>query len=268
MVLRKRYRDPAAAVKVATWNINSIRARNDRLLAWLRRTTPDVVCLQETKVVDEAFPRDEVGRAGYEAAVHGQKSYNGVAILTRKKLTSVRRGLGDDPHADEARLIAGSLDGLRIISVYLPLGGAVGTDKWVDKLEWYARLKAYMARNFDPTHPLLLCGDFNVAPEERDVARPDEWRNSVLCHEEGRAALRDLMSWGLIDTVRLHHDGPGPYSWWDYRMLAFRKGNGLRLDHILATRLMADRCREAFVDREARKGTKPSDHAPVLAVFG
>lgn len=255
-------------MRVATWNINSVRARIGRLRAWLERRKPDIVCLQEIKVDDERFPFGEIERAGYHAAVVGQKTYNGVAILSRREPDSVVRGLDGDPHDTEARLVTVTLDNIRVLSAYVPLGTAVGTDRWVYKLEWFQRLKGQLERDLRPSDPVLLCGDLNVAPEDRDVARPDEWRDTVLCHEEGRSAMKDLMSWGLVDTIRLHHDGPGPYSWWDYRMLAFPKGNGLRLDHILATRPMADRCTDAFVDRDERKGEKPSDHAPVIAVFG
>jgi exodeoxyribonuclease-3 len=252
---------------VASWNINSIRARLDRLVAWLERRAPDVVCLQEIKVTDAEFPLEEIERAGYRAAVHGQKTYNGVAILSRRALEDVVPGLGDDPADTEARLIAGTLDGVRVLCAYVPLGTAVGSEGWVRKLEWLARLRGYLERRHTSADRILLCGDLNVAPEDRDVARPEEWRDTVLCHQEGREALRRLIGWGLVDTVRLHHEGPGPFSWWDYRQLAFPRGNGLRLDHILATRSMADRCTQAYVDRDERKGKKPSDHAPVVACF-
>lgn len=254
------------SLTVATWNVNSIRARLDRLLRWLAQRAPDVVCLQEIKVQESEFPFLELEGAGYRAAVHGQKTYNGVAILSREPAADVERGLGDRPD-DEARLIAGTVAGVRIVSAYVPLGTAVGTERWTYKLEWFHRLRDYLDGRSTPEAPVLLCGDLNVAPEDRDVARPDEWRNTVLCHETAREAFGRLAAWGLVDTIRLHQDGPGPYSWWDYRMLAFPKGNGLRLDHILATRPMADRCRDAWVDREERKGKRPSDHAPVVTVF-
>ncbi len=255
-------------MRVATWNINSIRARLDRLVSWLERTTPDVVCLQETKVADDQFPIDRIESAGYRAAIYGQKTYNGVAILSRTtEPGDIECGFDDGLDDDEARCIAATVDTTRIVSAYVPLGTAVGTDKWIYKLEWFRRLISYLDRRYDPDTPLLVCGDLNVAPEDRDVARPDEWRDTVLCHEEGREAMRNLLAWGLVDTMRLHHEGPGPYSWWDYRMLAFPKGNGLRLDHVLATKRLADRCAQAFVDRNERKGKKPSDHAPVVVEF-
>lgn len=253
-------------MKLATYNVNSIRARLDRLLAWLGREQPDVVCLQELKVSDDEFPWVELEAAGWFAAVHGQKTYNGVAILSRVPLTEVRAGLagGADP---EARLIAARAGGIQVLSVYVPNGKTVGSDKWAYKVEWMRGLRAHLARGYDPRAPLAVCGDFNVAPEDRDVARPEEWKDSVLCHQEARALLRDVVAWGLVDAVRLHHSGQGPYTWWDYRMLGFPKNNGLRIDHILATRPLAARCTGAYVARDERKGKLPSDHAPVVAVF-
>jgi exodeoxyribonuclease-3 len=169
----------------------------------------------------------------------------------------------------EARLIAATVGGARIVSVYVPNGQRVGSDKWEYKLSWLERLQRYVARAARPDEPLVLAGDFNVAPEAAsDVARPEEWEGTVLCHEAVRERLRTLVAWGLVDTVRLHHpEGPGPYTWWDYRMLGFAKGNGLRIDHLFATAPLAARCREAYVGREERKGKQPSDHAPVVAVF-
>jgi exodeoxyribonuclease-3 len=254
-------------VKLATWNVNSIRARLARVLDWLGRERPDVVCLQELKVTDANFPRAEIEAAGWHAAVHGQKTYNGVAILSRTPLAAVTPGLGDGLADDEARLLSAMVDGVRVVSAYVPNGQVVGTDKWTYKLEWLRRLLAYLERTARSADPLVLCGDFNVAPEDRDVARPEEWRDSVLCHVEAREALRRLVAWGLTDAIRLHHTGEGPYSWWDYRMLGFPRNNGLRIDHILVTASLAARCREAYVARDERKGKLPSDHAPVVAVF-
>ena len=254
-------------MKIATWNVNSIRARFDRLLAWLARENPDIVCLQELKVTDDLFPRVELEAAGWHAAVHGQKTYNGVAILAKAAPTDVKVGMCDDADDDEARLIAATVTGVRVVSVYVPNGKFVGSDTWPWKIEWLRRLRAYLERSCDKAQPLVVCGDFNIAPEDRDVARPDEWRGSVLFHEEMSSLLADLVSWGLVDTIRLHHKDLGPYTWWDYRMLGFAKGNGLRIDHILATESLAARCREAYVCRDERKGKQPSDHAPVVAVF-
>ncbi len=251
-------------MRIATWNVNSIRARLDRLVAWLRRTGPDVVCLQELKVPDGEFPLEVIRAEGYEAVFHGQRTYNGVAILSRHSIADVTLGFDDGSEDAQARLIAATVAGIRILSAYFPNGQSVGSDKWDYKLEWIRRLRAHLERTYRSADPLLLCGDYNVAPEDRDVARPEEWRASVLCHEEARRTLRTLNDWGLIDTMRLHEPGPGPYSWWDYRMLAFPKGNGVRIDHIFATEPVARRSHRAWVDRDERKGKLPSDHAPVL----
>jgi exodeoxyribonuclease-3 len=253
---------------LATYNVNSIRARLERLLSWLSRERPDIVCLQEVKVTDEGFPRLELEAAGYQCAVHGQKTYNGVAILSRMSLVDVAAGMGDGVDDPEARLISARAGGLRVVSAYVPNGQVVGSEQWEHKLAWLERLRRYLDRTARPDEPLVLCGDFNVAPEDRDVARPEEWAGTVLTHQDGRRALRALLGWGLTDAIRLRNpDGPGPYTWWDYQMLGFAKGNGLRIDHILVTRPLAERCTDAYVVREERKGKKPSDHAPVVAVF-
>ena len=252
---------------VATYNVNSIRARLDRVLAWLGRAACDVVCLQELKVADDEFPRDAFEAQGWHCAVHGQRTYNVVAILSRGLLTRLIAGLDDGAADPQARLLSAHTAGVRIVSAYVPNGQTVGSTKWAYKLAWLARLAAWLERTASPGEPLVLAGDFNVAPEDRDVARPDEWRDSVLCHPDARAAFRTIVEWGLIDTIRLHHHADGPYTWWDYRMLGFPKNNGLRIDHILVTPELGRRCREAYVVRDERKGKQPSDHAPVVAVL-
>jgi exodeoxyribonuclease-3 len=254
-------------MRLATWNVNSIRARLDRLLAFLQREAPDVVCLQELKVPDEDFPFEAIRAAGYHAAVHGQRTYNGVAVLSRTEPVDVTPGLGDGVADEQARLIAATVDGIRVVSAYVPNGQEVGSDKWAYKLAWLDRLGRWLDRNQVAGTPLVLSGDFNVAPEDRDVARPEEWRGSVLCHEAARAALQGVLSRGLVDAIRLHDPGPGPWSWWDYRQLAFPKGNGLRIDHVFATPDLARRSTAARVDRDERKGKLPSDHAPVIVDF-
>jgi exodeoxyribonuclease-3 len=254
--------------RLATYNVNSVRARLERLLAWLGRERPDVVCLQELKVSDEDFPRLELEAAGYQCAVHGQRTYNGVAILSRSPLEDVAAGMGDAVEDPEARLVSARTGGLRVVSAYVPNGQVVGSEKWEYKLTWLQRLRRYLERTSRPDQSLVLCGDFNVAPEDRDVARPEEWEGTVLTHRDGRRALHALLDWGLTDAIRLHHpDGPGPYTWWDYQMLGFAKGNGLRIDHILLSRPLVGRCTDAYVARDERKGKKPSDHAPVVAVL-
>jgi exodeoxyribonuclease-3 len=254
-------------MKVATWNVNSVKARKDRLLAFLARESPDLLCLQELKVQDDKFPREEVQAAGYHAAVHGQKTYNGVAILAREPLDDVVIGLDDDVDDPQARFIAARGCGVRIASVYVPNGGG-GDERLAYKLAWFERLLAWLQRHCDPSEPLLIGGDYNVAPDEKDVARPEQWNDTVLCVPEVRTALQRLVDWGLVDCLRAKHPEGGVYSWWDYRMLGFPKNNGLRIDHILATRALADRCDVARVDRNERKGKLPSDHAPVICEFG
>jgi len=253
-------------VRLASWNVNSIRAREERLLTWLAAQEPDVLCLQELKVAGEAFPYDALRSAGYHAAVHGQKTYNGVAILSRVPPEDVTRGLGDGGEEAQSRLISARILGVRVLSAYFPNGGEVGSDKWGYKLEWMKRLLGYLDR-CDAKERLALCGDFNVAPEERDVHDPKAWQNTVLFHPEARAALEAIRAWGLVDTFRLHHPETGRFSWWDYRMLAFPRNNGLRIDHIFTSEPLAKSCIAASIDREQRKGKQPSDHAPVLAEF-
>jgi exodeoxyribonuclease-3 len=254
-------------MKIATWNVNSVRAREERLLRWLERERPDVLCLQELKVTDEDFPFEPIETMGYHAHVHGQKTYNGVAILTPHDATNVIRGMGDHADDPQARLIRADVKGVTVWNGYFPNGKEVGSDKYDYKLRWMAQLLETLQRTAASSDDMVLCGDFNVAPDAQDAANPEKWRDSVLCHDDARDALERLRAWGLVDVVRKHHPEGGVYSWWDYRMLAFPKGDGLRIDHIFATEAMAARCRGARVDRDERKGKKPSDHAPVIAEF-
>jgi len=254
-------------VRIASWNVNSIRVRKERLLRWLERHAPDVLCLQELKAPDEQFPTDEVRAAGYHSAVFGQKTYNGVAILSRLPAEDVGRGLQDDVADAEARLIEARVAGVRVVCLYVPNGQLVGSEKWEYRQAWMKRLRSYLDRLCDPAEPLVLCGDWNVAPEDRDVCDPAGWAESVLFHPEARAAFEAIRGWGLTDTFRLHHAEAGRYSWWDYRMLAFPKNQGLRIDHVLASQPLARRCTGAGIDRDERKGKQPSDHVPVWADF-
>ena len=249
---------------IATWNINSLRARKDRLLTWLADKRPDVVCLQETKIVDGEFPTAALLELGYQSVCVGQRTYNGVAVLSRTAIACVQRGLGDGIEDPQARFVDARVAGVRVICVYVPNGATLDSDKYVYKLAWLGRLRAYLAAKASPEEPLVICGDFNVAPSAKDVAHPEDWAESVLFHTSARAALAELCTWGLVDVLADKHPEGGVYSWWDYRMLGFPRNNGLRLDLILATRPLAGRCRAAWVDREARKGKQPSDHAPVL----
>ncbi len=252
---------------IATWNVNSIRARLDRVCAWLESRQPDVVCLQETKVEDAAFPHERMGDLGYHVAHYGQRTYNGVAILSKTPAEDVRCGMGDGGEdIEQARLIAGTVNGVRIISAYFPNGGEIGSEKYRFKLAWMGRLRRYLDASCKAELPLALCGDFNVAPEDRDVHDPALWRNTVLFSDEVRVALESVRAFGFVDAYRLHHAEPA-FSWWDYRQLAFPKNMGLRIDHIFVTQALAARCTDARIDRDERKGKQPSDHAPVLAEF-
>jgi exodeoxyribonuclease-3 len=251
-------------MKIATWNVNSVRSRLERLLRWLDRHRPEVVCLQELKVTTDLFPYAPLRDAGYTASVFGQKTYNGVAILSRTPPDDVHHSLDGEDGDSQARFISARIGGLRIMSVYVPNGGIVDSEKWRYKLAWLARLRTHLERHGDPTEPLVLCGDFNVAPDDRDVANPDAWRNTVLCHEEGRLALSHVTEWGLVDLLRRAYPEGGIYSWWDYRLLAFPKNDGLRIDHIFATEPVVRRLASAAIDRDERKGKQPSDHAPVF----
>ncbi|MDH4282071.1 MAG: exodeoxyribonuclease III [Myxococcales bacterium] len=252
-------------MKVATWNVNSIRARQQHVIDWLDAVRPDVLCLQELKVPDTDFPRDEIRECGYEAAVFGQKTYNGVAILSRHPISNVVRGLDDEEEDPQARLISGEVQGVTILSAYFPNGGEVGSDKFEYKLRWMGRLRETLAQRFEPTtDQIALCGDFNVAPHDDDIGRPSEWRSSVLACDAVRDALRDVASFGLHDVVRPFHPHGGVFSWWDYRGRGFERGNGLRIDHVYGTARLAERTIGAVIDREERARHSPSDHAPVI----
>jgi exodeoxyribonuclease-3 len=251
-------------VKLACWNINSIRARKERLLGWLDTAKPDVLCLQETKVVDAEFPAAELLERGYQSVAHGQKTYNGVAIVSRQPLVDPRRGFDDGADDSQCRLLVAETFGVRVASVYVPNGGELGSDKHEYKLAWLARLRGWLERTARPDQPLILCGDFNVAPRESDVAYPEQWHETVLFHPSVREALQPTLAWGLRDLFAEKVPAGGVYSWWDYRQLAFPRGDGLRIDLVLGTAPVAARCEKAWVDREARKGKQPSDHAPVL----
>jgi exodeoxyribonuclease III len=252
---------------VATWNVNSIRMRMERLQRWLEQKKPDVLCLQETKVVNEDFPFETLQALGYECYVHGQKSYNGVAVLARMAANDLVKGLPGEGADAPCRLVAATFGGVRIINIYAPNGGEVDSDKYVYKLDWYRRLREFLDTSLSPKDEVLICGDFNVAPEDRDVWDPEKWRGQVLFTEPEKAALRNIVNWGLSDALRLHHPEGGQYTWWDYREGAFHRGWGVRIDHFLLSVPLATRCTEVVIDRDERKGQKPSDHAPVIATF-
>lgn len=253
-------------MRIASWNINSLRKRQERLLGWLAATAPDIVCLQETKCTDEQFPELALRGAGYHSVFHGQRSYNGVAILSKIEPREVINGLGDEADDPQARVIAATIGDVRVLSIYAPNGQAVGTPPFHYKLEWYRRLARYLTTN-DALARTLVCGDYNVAPNDEDVHDPALWHDGIMCSDAERQAFRALLGSGLSDSLRLVHPEGGLFSWWDYRMLAFPKNRGLRIDAILAGSELAAQITGAGIDREMRKGPEPSDHAPVWAEF-
>jgi exodeoxyribonuclease-3 len=251
---------------MATWNINSIRMRMPRLLAWLQRRKPTVVCLQEIKVTTEDFPAESLQALGYHCLVHGQKTYNGVAILSLLPAAEAIHSLPGDAPGAESRFLAATIGGACIINIYAPNGQEPGTDKYAYKLDWYRRLREWLV-GLAPEDEVLLCGDFNVAPEDIDVWDPLRWRGQIMFSDPEKAALRDIAGWGFADALRAMHPEGGIYTWWDYRAGAFHRGWGMRIDHILVSASLMKRCVAVDVDREERKGEKPSDHAPVVATF-
>lgn len=258
-------------MKVITWNVNSLRTRLPRVLALLGRHEPDLLALQETKVADDEFPRGAFAALGYRAECFGQRTYNGVAFLSRQPLGAVARGFPGDPAADQARVLAAEWRGLRVLNLYVVNGEAVGSPKYDLKLRWLDALHDWLASGGGPAQPLLLLGDFNIAPDDRDVHDPERWRGEILCSEPERQRLQAILRWGLRDLLRLHTQEGGIHTWWDYRDGAFHRGFGLRLDLALGTDPVARRCRAVAVDREERKPTsgegKPSDHAPVIVTL-
>jgi len=251
-------------MRIVTWNINSIRAREERALAWTAANQPDILCLQEIKLEDAEFPALAFRGLGYEAAVFGQRTYNGVAILSKRPIKDVVRGFSDGGDEAQSRFLSASVDGLRLHNVYVPNGQAPGTDKYHYKLEFMARLDRWL-RAHAGDGPAILLGDFNVAPADLDVHDPVAWHEQIMCSTVERAALARIVEAGWTDTLRKLHPQLSVFTWWDYRQLSFPKGKGLRIDHIFATAPVAARVREVKVDREARKGKQPSDHAPVIA---
>jgi|SRR5436190_448416 len=252
-------------MRIVSWNINSLRKRQDRLFAWLEATKPDIVCLQETKCTDDQFPALGLKAAGYCAAYHGEKSYNGVAILSKSNLHDVRPSLCDEVIDPQARVIAATVDRVRVFSIYAPNGQAVGSAPYEYKLQWYRRLRDCIAK--EKAGEVVVCGDFNVAPENIDVYDADLWRGAIMCSDRERAAFQELCEIGLRDTLRIHHKEGELFSWWDYQMRGFERNRGLRIDAILASEQLATRCCASGIDVEMRKGKEPSDHAPVWAEF-
>lgn len=251
-------------MKIATWNVNSIAARVPNVMRWLDMVQPDVLCMQETKVVDDKFPFDVFTEHGYQCLTFGQQSYNGVAIATRQSCAVNHRGFPGDDSTAHARLVASEFAGVQIVNVYVPNGQMVGTEKYQFKLEWMSKLRSFLDTHYSTDKPVLLCGDFNVAPEERDVYDPRLWQGRILFSEPERAALQKIKDWGFTDAFRQQTEAGGHYSWWDYRAGAFRRNLGLRIDHIWISRPLVARNRNTWIDIEPRKWERPSDHAPVI----
>jgi exodeoxyribonuclease-3 len=251
-------------MRLATWNVNSLKVRLEHLLEWLGREAPDVVCLQETKTEDAAFPAAAIEAAGYQVAFSGQKTYNGVAIVSRFPMTDVSAGIPGYTD-DQKRVLSATVQGVRIVCAYIPNGQSVDSDKYRYKLEWLAALTTWLESEI-ASHPrLALLGDYNIAPEDIDVHDPAAWAGQVLCSVPERDAFRGLIALGLVDSFRRFPQPERSYTWWDYRMNAFRRKMGLRIDHILLTTPLADTCTGCRVDASLRALERPSDHAPVIA---
>jgi exodeoxyribonuclease III len=254
-------------MKIATWNVNSIAARLTNVTRWLDEVAPDVLCMQETKCTDDKFPTDVFRERGYNCFIFGQQTYNGVAILARGTDEGAQCGYpGDDGDAPK-RLVATTTNGIRIVNVYVPNGQMVGSEKYQFKLEWLRRLRNFFDEHYSTNELVLLCGDFNVAPEERDVHDVRLWQGRILFSDAERAAIQQVKDWGFTDGFRLHTEAGGHYSWWDYRAGAFRRNLGLRIDHIWMSQALAARNTNTWIDMNPRTWEKPSDHAPVVAEF-
>jgi len=251
-------------MRLATWNVNSLKVRLPQVLDWLKLHQPDILCLQETKLEDANFPVPQLQAAGYQVLFSGQKTYNGVAMLTRE---AAREALAEIPgYSDpQKRVLAATVGGLRVICLYVPNGQSVDSDKYRYKLDWLAAVTAWLKRELAAHPRLAVVGDYNIAPEERDVHDPKAWEGQVLCSAPERKAFQDLLATGLKDSFRLFEQPANSYTWWDYRMHAFRRKMGLRIDHILVNASLAPACRACSVDIEPRKAERPSDHAPVWA---
>jgi exodeoxyribonuclease-3 len=272
-------------VRIATWNVNSLKARMERVEEWLAAQSPDVLLMQETKLADEAAPAMPFRMAGYDLLHHGEGRWNGVAIASRVGIEGVVTNFGDGPvrrspgaeataealeaeaseaSSDEARMVSAVCGGIRVVSIYAPNGRALDTPFYRAKLAWFDRLARWLRETQDPAESLVIGGDFNIAPEDADVYDMADFAGATHVSEPERAAMAALREWGLVDAYRLHHPEPGRFSWWDYRAGNFHKGLGMRIDHLYVTRSVAERCVAAEIDRDARKGKLPSDHAPVF----
>jgi len=253
-------------MKIATWNVNSLKVRLSHVLDWLAASDTDVLCLQETKTTDENFPVEDIESAGYHVEFSGQKTYNGVAIISKQPATSVTRDVPglDDP---QRRILTATIENVRVLNLYVVNGQEVGSEKYEHKLYWLKQVTAYIRQQLNEHEHYVIVGDFNIAPEDRDVYDPEVWHERILCSTPERAALKEMMGLGLCDTFRLSGQEANSFSWWDYRAGAFRRNRGLRIDLILASSALCEKCTGCHIDKEPRQLERPSDHTPVIAEF-
>ncbi|HWU98375.1 MAG TPA: exodeoxyribonuclease III [Oxalicibacterium sp.] len=253
-------------MQLATWNVNSLKVRLPHVLKWLEENPVDVLCLQELKTVDEKFPVAEIEAAGYHVVFSGQKTYNGVAILSKHPISDVVKNNPLFPD-DHQRIIAGTIEGMRIVCVYIPNGQSLDSDKFTYKMQWLKALHDWLKSEAEKYSQMALLGDYNIAPEDRDVCDPAAWEGQTHVSEPERNAFKDLLGLNMKDAFRMFDQAEKLYSWWDYRQMAFRRNMGLRIDHILLTQPLADRCISCVIDKVPRKWEQPSDHAPVIATL-
>ncbi len=253
-------------MKIASWNVNSLRVRLEQVLDWIDRNNPDVLCLQETKTTDDQFPLDQFAERNLAVQFSGQKTYNGVATIARKELLDIQKGIPG--YADEQRrVLAATCGPIRVVNVYVPNGSEVGSEKYGYKLVWLERLRAFLKHQLAQHEHLIVTGDFNIAPADADVHDPEAWEGKILCSEREREMFQCLIGLGLRDTFREFEQEEKLFSWWDYRAAAFRRNLGMRIDHILASNALAEKCTSSGIDAEPRKASRPSDHTPVVAEF-
>ena len=254
-------------MKIASFNVNSLRARLPIVIDWLMENQPDILCVQETKVQDVDFPAEQLDETGYEYVFKGQKSYNGVAIFSKSKISNTESGFPKEPK-DQARLIKAEINGITIVNTYIPQGYSPESEKFEYKLDWFERLLKYFENNFKPSDPLIWLGDLNVIPQPIDIYDPEGLEGNVCFRPEVRQALEKVKQWGLIDVFRMHCDQPDQYTFWDYRMRnAIKRNRGWRLDHILATKSLAKKSTACYIDKKPRLASRPSDHTPIIAEF-
>jgi exodeoxyribonuclease-3 len=253
-------------MKIASWNVNSLKVRLPHVLDWLDASQADILCLQETKTMDENFPASEIEAAGYHVVFSGQKTYNGVAIISRQAATDVVTDVPglDDP---QRRILGATINGVRVLDLYVVNGQEVGSEKYAHKLHWLDKVTDYISKQLQQHERFVVLGDFNIAPDDRDVYDPEAWHERILCSTPEREALQKILALGLTDTFRLFDQEEASYSWWDYRAAGFRRNRGLRIDLVLASKALADNCRASGIDKEPRRLERPSDHTPVMAEF-